>query len=111
MVDLSHAVDVYSEWIDACDEIANPKSAKSTATRRDPARGSQSQSQPRQASYPRDEAEKGGATADVGDVSDLDFDDEDDNDDDMRLTRGGEGDSGGGRRLAVLSDDEDEDDY
>lgn len=26
--DLSHAVDVYSEWIDACDEIANPKPAK-----------------------------------------------------------------------------------
>ncbi|KAA8901577.1 transcription elongation factor 1, partial [Sphaerosporella brunnea] len=22
---LSHAVDVYSEWIDACDEIVNPK--------------------------------------------------------------------------------------
>jgi len=22
---LSHAVDVYSEWVDACDEVANPK--------------------------------------------------------------------------------------
>lgn len=24
-IDLSHAVDVYSEWVDACDEVANPK--------------------------------------------------------------------------------------
>ncbi|KAH8149929.1 uncharacterized protein LAJ45_06081 [Morchella importuna] len=22
---LSHAIDVYSEWVDACDEVANPK--------------------------------------------------------------------------------------
>lgn len=109
--DLSHAVDVYSDWIDACDEIANPKPAKNAPQRRDPGRGSQSQSQARQTSDPHDEADKGGggggAVDDVGDVSDLeDFEDEDD--DDMKLPRGGA--TGGNKRQAVISDD-DEDDY
>lgn len=31
LIDLSHAVDVYSEWVDACDEVANPK--EKTASR------------------------------------------------------------------------------
>lgn len=111
--DLSHAVDVYSDWIDACDEIANPRPLKSGGVggleRRGAARGSQSQgqSQARQSEYARDEADKGAGADDVGDVSDLeDFDDDDD--EDMKLTRGGGG--GGAKRQTVLSDEEEEDD-
>ncbi|KAF8538205.1 hypothetical protein BDD12DRAFT_843475 [Trichophaea hybrida] len=112
---LSHAVDVYSEWIDACDEIANPKPAKSSSSRRGEGGSHQrlsqreSQSQRDSQTYARDEGDKGGGGDGGGRGDDdglSDLEDEDD-DEDMMLRRGS---GGGGRRAAHVDDDEDEED-
>lgn len=117
---LSHAVDVYSEWVDACDDIVNPKSksAGGAVNRnrgdRDRDRGGDysrpSQIQNKQQSYsPRaddDEDEvmaSGGAHGDG--LSDLDDDEEDD-----LAVLGLNRKTGGATRRAMVVDDDDDDD-
>jgi transcription elongation factor Elf1 len=105
LVDLSHPVDVYSDWIDACDEIANPKPAKrASSQRRELQRGSGNAHEGRGQS---DESGGGGGGGGGGDggLSDLEDEDLEDDDEDMRLNRGG------GKRQTVLSDDDDEEDF
>ncbi|KAI5803229.1 putative transcription elongation factor, partial [Geopyxis carbonaria] len=77
---LSHAVDVYSEWVDACDEVAKPKSR--------PISSKQNESQRQSQTYP----------SASGAVSDLE-DDEDD-EEDMRI----------GQNRPTTIDDYDDDD-
>jgi transcription elongation factor Elf1 len=103
LVDLSHPVDVYSDWIDACDEIANPKPAKrASSQRRELQRGSGNVHEGRGQS---DESGGGGGGGGDGGLSDLEDEDLEDDDEDMRLNRGG------GKRQTVLSDDDDEEDF
>lgn len=86
--DLSHAIDVYSEWVDACDEVANPKekSAGRSAGGGSNARSSIQQSRGR-----------------------IDGPEDDDDDDDLG-GGGGYGYGGGSSRQTLgLDDDDDED--
>ncbi|KAH0609868.1 uncharacterized protein H6S33_012414 [Morchella sextelata] len=83
---LSHAIDVYSEWVDACDEVANPKdkAAGRSAGGGSGARSSSQQNRSR-------------------------FEGLDDDDDDDDLGGGGGGGYGGSSRQPLGLDDDDED--
>jgi len=96
---LSHAVDVYSDWVDACDDIANAKPAKSGPTSQ---RKRESQSQPYSQGGGREDSPGGG-----GDLSDL----EDEHfDDDNGAVRGGRSGGASSRRITASMDDDEDDD-
>jgi len=100
---LSHAVDVYSDWVDACDDIANPKPIKSgpVSQRKEFRRDSQ---QPYSQGGGREDSP--GEGGDLSDLEDEHFDD--DNGGAVRGSRSGGGASN--RRITTTVDDDDEDD-
>ena len=67
LVDLSAAVDVYSDWVDACDAVAKAAAETTSQPRRDTHNGTASQS--------RSQTDRGGAASTSVDDGFIDDDD------------------------------------